>query len=514
MNFEALQQENQRLIRLLELEKSKREIAEKSLLHKDLIIRKLQHELFIRGSEKRRVALVLSQLELFQSENLEQALALEQKESIRPKVGNQVKPKRKALPAELPREEIINDLCPEHKTCACCGKELKKIGEECSERLEVIPMQFFVVKTITPRYACPDHPEEGVFQNHICPQIVKKGIPGASLVAQVLVGKYIDHNPLERQVKIFERHGIRLAKSTMCGWLDKAHESLEPVFAQLQKRVLESKAIQADETTFKVQQNNKKMKPINGYMWTYVGDQKFVWTRWNDSRSGEEPTHFLERFQGKYLQCDGYSGYNKVVATQNLRRQGCMAHARRKYVEALDSGEKQASKMLELIGELYAIEKELRSNPSLDVLATRHSKAKPILLAMKELAQEQTNTNTPQSSLGKASGYFLREYDHLAIYCEEAYLEIDNNRVERTIRPIALGRKNHLFAGSPDGAEWAASFYSLVETAKLHQIEPWRYISYLFQNLGDDGKCKPLLPDEVALILQKRKEILEKENAD
>ncbi len=408
---------------------------------------------------------------------------------------------RQALPPELTREEIRLDIPDEDKICPCCQKEMTVFTEEVSEVLEYKAAEFYVKKTVRPKYACPHHPEEGVVISSLPSRIIPKGIPSESLLAHLLVSKYVDHLPLDRLSSILGRIGVDVAKSSMADWVQKSAEALKPLAEALKNKVLDCRIINADETTYKVQQNSHKINKeiIRGYLWGYIGNRKYVFFEWQDSRSGKGPLIFLKGYAGDYLQTDAYSGYNPFLKINTeIKSVGCMAHVRRNFVEADTTKDPRASYYIQQIQKLYHLEKEIKELTVDEINLRRQAEAIPVLKELKEKAEEEKKSVLPKSLLGKAIQYMLNQWVSLCRYCEDGELQIDNNIIERSIRPIAIGRKNWLFSGSTEGAKASAIIYSLIATCHLNNINPAEYLNQtlrLIPNIHKD-QIATLLPDQ------------------
>lgn len=409
---------------------------------------------------------------------------------------------RTQLPDHLERIEEIIELPENERVCDECGADLEEIGEDITEELEYIPAKLIVRKIIRKKYACPKETLHGVWRAKLPSRIIPKAIAGPQLISQILISKYVDHLPLERQEQVFKRLGCRVAKTTMSDWLKLVQAKLDPLLECLKNRMLDSRILNCDETTFKVQQNSKKGPKINGYLWSYIGDKKWVWFDWQPGRSVRGPRDVLKGTTGEYLQSDGYQVYDRIVEEMGLTHLACWAHARRKFVEAFESGSKQAEPVIGLIAKLYGIEKEIREADFEDaeIVKTRRDKSLPVLHEIKAVLENLSVTAVPKGPIGKACQYTLSRFEELCAYCEDGGLEIDNNIVERSIRPVAVGRKNWLFAGSPEGAKWTAGFYSLIETCKLHRVDPAKYLTAVLHHLPDyeDEDMTTLLPDAYA----------------
>lgn len=397
-------------------------------------------------------------------------------------------PGRHPLPADLPRKEILIE--PKEDI-----SKLKKIGEEITETLDYTPAKFFVNRYIRPKYARPQG--EGILTAPMPSRPIEKGMAEAGLLAIILIEKYLDHLPLYRQIQRFKRAGIKIADSTIGDWVARVCKLIDSLYQAHRKDVLTQSYLMADETTIKVLDRKVKGKAHLGYHWAYFSPiKKLVLFDYQPSRKKEEPLKCLANFQG-YLQTDGYPGYDQFEGKKGIVMLNCMAHARRKFFEA---GEKlpEVIYALEVFHKLYAIERQAReeefTHPKRQVL--REEKAKPIWEEFKHWMIENYPKQTPKTKLRKAIGYTLRRWQKLGVYILKGELEIDNNLIENQIRPIALGRKNYLFAGSHQGAKRAAMIYSLLATCKMKDINPYIWLKDVLEKIPEHpvNKVAELLP--------------------
>jgi transposase len=410
---------------------------------------------------------------------------------------------RQELPAELPRIVKVLDVPEEDRVCPLTGKPLRLLATVATEVLEIKLPEFYVVRYERKQYVCVDHPEEGITAMSLPSRIIPKGIAGESLLAFILTSKFIDHMPLERICKALERSGVTLSRKTLSDWVIACGRSLEPLRLTLQRKILESRVVNADETTYKVLPNHRGGPKVNGYLWGFVGDRKYLLFEWNDGRSSSHPLTFLEGAQCEWLQTDAYSGYGPVLqANPSMLAMGCWAHVRRKFAEAEKIGEKPAKPYLDFIAELYAVEKQIRENclSEDEALALRKEKSSPVLALLIAHARSEKPSHLPKSLMGKAIGYMDNHWTALTSFATDGGLEIDNNIIERAIRPVALGRKNWLFSGSDIGAQTAALVISLVGTCKLCNVEPSKYLCNVLRILPNfQGKdYADLLPNALA----------------
>lgn len=435
----------------------------------------------------------------FEVEALEEVIQIEKIEYTREKPKKK-HPGRIALPDHLPVEEII--LQPKEDTTG-----LQCIGKEVTDKLELIPAKLFIKRYIRPKYI--QHSADGLSSKGIIAELpsfaIDKGIAGESLLAQVMVDKFVDHLPTYRQVERFKRSGIKIPYATITGWQSKVCELLAPLYEVLKHRVLSQGYLQVDETPIAVQdKNNKSGKTHKGYHWVYHSPlEQVVLFDYRPSRSREGPTELLKNFKG-YLQTDGYSVYESFGKHKDITLLGCMAHARRGFEKALDYDKDKAGYAMELFQRLYAIERKAREEDLSH--KQRHElrlkKALPICNELgKWIASEYKNT-LPKSALGKAMAYCLTRWDNLIGYLHDGVLEIDNNLVENAIRPVALGRKNYLFAGSHRAAQNAAMIYSFFATCKKHNVEPYQWLHRVLQIIQDYkvSKLTELLPQNFTKI--------------
>ena len=413
----------------------------------------------------------------------EDSLEIEdEKETI---IYERSKKKRTRLPENLPREEVIVDLEEKDKVCIHDGAQLKKIGEEVSEKIEIVPAKVFVKKTIRYMYACPCC-DEGMKTAAAPKALLPKTMASASLVAYTIIAKFMDGLPLYRQEKIYARIGVTLTRQSMARWLIEVSQKLMPLYNLLQEDLLSRHYLNMDETTVQVLKEDGKKATSKSYMWVRYasGINPVVLFDYSPSRSGQVPLELLEGFSG-YLQVDGYAAYNAVCEKNKLIRLGCMDHARRKFKDAFStSGGKDIGKRgLVFFKSLYKIEDEIEKMTPDEKRKVRQERSKPILEEMKNWVNEKRTKITPKSVSGKAINYFYNEYVYLVRYLEDGRLNISNCGVENKIRPFAIGRKNWLFSDSVEGAKSSAMFYSLIETAKANNVEPFDWLRRVLEKL-------------------------------
>jgi transposase len=407
----------------------------------------------------------------------------------------------------LHRVKNVVDVPESEKTCSCCGSQKKQIGEEITEELEYKPAFFYVNQTIRPKFVCANCPDNGVTTAELPPRPIDKGIAGPGLLSYIIVSKYVDHLPLYRLEQMFKRYQIHINRSTMAGWIAQLCVHLEAVYREMKRQLIEASfLIQADETTLKVQNDTVPDKCDLGYMWPFVGDGKIAVFEFRDSRSREGPTDFLSGFTGRYLMSDGYAGYNQVIGKNQLSHLMCWAHARRKFFEKKDQDLQFADQVLGLIKELYMVERDAVTMTPDDRKTMRLERSVTVLDKIKNLLENPGKVILPKNDINVAINYTLNHWKQLTTFIEDGRLPIDNNLVENAIRPVALGRKNWLFAGSPEGAKRMAIIYSLVATCKLNGINPYEYFVDVLPKVAayDQRKVADLTPIEWKMIREKK----------
>jgi transposase len=380
---------------------------------------------------------------------------------------------RKALPKDLPRQRVVHEVPEDRRKCGCCGETMQPFGEDVTEELDYAPAKLFVREHVRPKYACKAC-QEGVAQADLPARPIEKGRPGPGLLAQVLVAKYVDHLPLARQSRIFLRHGIELPRSTLCDWVGVCARELDAIVLELKREALASGLVQADETPITVLEEHDGKRRRQCWLWVYRGKAGETVFDFRPTRARDGPADFLRSYRG-YLQRDGYQGYNGLPA--EIVGVGCWAHARRHFFEALPSDEARATEAIALVGRLYAVEREAKGLAPAERAALRSAKAAPVLLEIRARLDAWAAVALPRSPFGQAVGYALGQWPTLVRYLESGEIEIDNNAVEREIRPVALGRKNWLFAGSYEGGRRAAVLYSLIASCKAAGADPYAYFA-------------------------------------
>lgn len=392
-------------------------------------------------------------------------------------------PGRQALPEYLRRATTI--FAPLEDVSM-----LRKIGEEITEILEYQPGELYVKRIVRPEYIRMS--ADGINGKRVIAPMPSLPIPksyvGGSLLAYLLVSKFVDHLPVYRILQIFKRQKVDIPDSTVVNWIEAGYKLLEALFELYQKLILQTGYLHVDETTTKVLDKSKKGTTHQGYYWVYYdGIQKNALFKYAPGRGGIWPRETLNGFKG-YMQVDGYDGYSQFKTAEDISVLHCWAHVRRKFYDIQGLYADKSNLILSLIQDLYTVERHCRENklPDDQIKVYRLEHAKPVLTTIHNtLKTYQMQEVLPGSPMGKAINYTLNLWDGLEVYLDEGYLQIDNNPVENSIRPVAIGRKNYLFAGSHKGAERSAMFYSFFAACKNHNIEPQAWLTYVLENIND-----------------------------
>lgn len=430
---------------------------------------------------------------------------------------------RKALPAELPRERIEYELPEEEQCCSECGERMHKMGEELRSELNIIPAHVKVIEHVRFKYGCRNCEKN----NDKVPikiaegpnPVIKKGYASPSSVAHVLTAKFVDGVPLYRQEKQFERLGLEISRSVLSDWSLKGGEILEPIYNASRQVLIGQNVLHADETTLQVLKEPGRAAETKSYLWMYRTAERdgppIVLYEYQATRSGEHPMKFLSGFSG-YLHADGYSGYNGLCTPKEPDKPplvilcGCWTHFRRKFDEALKAqppGKRNGGRAKEAIGiinQLFLIDRSLKKHTPEERLAARQEKSLPVVEGLRKWLECLKGEVLPKSLLGTAVTYGMNQWEKLMRFLEDGRIELSNNLAERSIRPFVIGRKNFLFCNTPRGAKASAVVYSIIETAKENGLNPYAYLTYLFERLPnmdttDAVAIESLLPWNVKL---------------
>ena len=407
--------------------------------------------------------------------------------------------KRQKLPEHLPRTEKIIEVPKEKKICPVCQGNKTIIGYDISEVLEYVPGYFVVIKYKREKRVCKSC-EEGMVVAPPANKLIEKGIPGVGLLTEIIISKYRDHLPLYRLEKRFARLGVSVPRSSMSSWIQTITESLlSPLVDRLRENVLNAYLTQSDDTTIKVLDRDHPKNIRLGYFWFYTGDHKYVYIDFRPGRSRDGPIDILKSRESGYLLTDGYSGYARLYNGDeaNLTNVGCWMHARRYFYKAYDQNDLNAFPVLEMIKELYRIERESGSDES-ERLKRRQTESKAVIDQLNDWLKVNHSKFPPLSLMGKAATYLSNQWESLTQFLNDGKLPLDNGEVERAIRPVAVGRKNYLFAGSKRGARNAAVIYSLLATCELNGVNPYDYFKDILDKLANNwpaNQIDDLLPD-------------------
>jgi transposase len=403
-------------------------------------------------------------------------------------------PLRAEIPAHLPRRiEVIE---PEN-----IPEGSKKIGEAITEILEYESANIYVRQIVRPKYIIESNDEATRIAIAELPSLpIPKGNAGPSMLAHVLVNKFVDHLPFYRQSQIFKRQGLYIAESTIGGWFSASCNLLDFVYQKQKTMILSSNYLMADETPIAVLTSDKPGATHKGYYWVYYDPvNRLVLFDYRKTRGREGPEELLKNFSG-HLQTDGYTAYNNLKNQSNITQLACMAHARRKFEHAKDNDSERATWAMSMIQKLYDIERLAREESLLpeEITQLRLEQAKPVLDEMGKWLKEQINLTLPKSAIGGAIAYTLTLWPRLIRYIDDGRFQIDNNLIENSIRPVALGRKNYLFAGSHEAAQNAAVIYSLLATCKINDVEPLAWLTQTLATISDypANQLHKLLPGQ------------------
>jgi transposase len=409
------------------------------------------------------------------------------------------KPTRRVLPDHLPREIRRHE--PKETVCPQCQGELRKLGEDVAEVLEHVPESFRVIRHVRTKLSCTKC--DCIVQAAAPSRPIARGLAGPGLLAHVLVSKYCDHQPLYRQSEIYARQGVELERSTLADWVGGSSKLLEPLVEALRRYVMSAGKLHADDTPVPVLAPGQG-KTKTGRLWTYVRDDRpagdrsapAVWFAYSPDRKGEHPERHLQKFSGT-LQADAYAGFNQLYHDGQIQQASCWAHVRRHFYDLEQAhASAVAREALVRIGALYGIEEEIRGRPPDERRTVRQARTKPLLESLRQWFETTLSKLSRKSDTTAAIRYALTRWDALTRFVDDGRIEIDNNAAERSLRGVALGRKNYLFAGSDAGGERAAAIYSLVGSAKLNELDPEAYLREVLTRIADYpiNRVQELLP--------------------
>lgn len=490
------------------------------VVSRDEMIAKLMTEIarlkrwqFGRSAEKFEGTLAQLQLALGDLQGSEKKATVPDEAALAAEDSTQETQKRKvvplrrasrSLPAHLPRETVVHQ--PSTCSCPACGAAMRKLGEDIAEMLDFVPGYFKVIRHVRPKLSCGHC--SMIIQEPAPSRPIERGLPAAGLLAQVIVAKYADHLPLYRQQGIYRRAGVDLDRATLAGWVADAARLLEPLAAAIGRYVLEAEKVHGDDTPVPVLDPGRG-RTKTGRLWTYVRDDRpagsrappAVWYRYSPDRQGVHPREHLARYRG-ILQADGYGGYAAIYETGRVVEAACWAHVRRKFYDIFVSDRSPiAAETIRRIGLMYAIEREIRGQVPQIRRTVRQERTAGILGDLNAWLNATLRTVSRKSDLAGAIKYALVRWEALTRFCEDGRIEIDNNTAERSIRPLVLGRRNYLFAGSDGGGTSAAVLYSLIGTALLNGVEPYAYLREVLGRIADHpiNRIEELLPWHIDL---------------
>ena len=469
--------------------------------HLKLLIAKLRRMQFGRKSEKveRQIEQLELHLEDLEANRAESVPPTEKQPATSNTIPPASKPSRRALPDHLPRETKTHE--PAEQACPECGGPLKKLGEDVSEILEYVPASFKVIRHVRPKLCCTGC--DAIVQAAAPSRPIERGVAGPGLLAHILTAKYCDHLPLYRQSGMYAREGVDLDDSTLADWVGASSRLLQPLLEVLRRYVMDCDKLHADDTPVPVlAPGNGKTK--TGRLWTYVRDDRpagslaapAVWFAYSPDRKGEHPQQHLSKFTG-ILQADGYAGFNQIYESGRVQEAACWAHVRRKFYDLKEAHKSPiATEAVERIAPLYGIEEEIRGRSPDERREVRNARSRPLLAAIHEWLEASLAKLSKKSDTSAAIRYALARWDALVRFCDDGRIEIDNNSAERALRAVAIGRKNYLFAGSDRGGDRAATFYSLIGTAKLNGLDPEAYLRQVLTRIADHpiSRIEELLP--------------------
>lgn len=467
------------------------ENEEREIEHLRAQLEKLRRMLFGTRSEKlrRQVQEVEAQLKLH-----EQVGDRHSGRENDPQVPRQLRQSRhrRPLPEHLPRE--INRLEPVETGCPECGSDLNYLGEVSAEQLELVACALKVIRTVRVKKTCVKC--DCIVEAPAPSRPIDRGIAGPGLLARVLTSKYCEHSPLYRQTEILARQGVDLSRALLSNWVDACCRLMAPLNDALYRYVMDTRKLHTDDTPVPVLSPGRK-KTKTGRIWTYVRDSRnagssdppAAWFAYSPDRQGKHPQQHLRQYRG-VLQADAFAGYDRLFSAEReggaLIEAACWAHARRKIHDVyISAGGGTAEEALKRIGELYAIEEEIRGKPEAERLAVRQSRSRPLLDSLHDWMVDKSSLLSKKSRLGESFAYALNQWYALCYYADDGLAEPDNNAAERALRAVCLGKKNYIFFGSDHGGERGALLYGLIGTCKLNGIDPEAYLRHILRVLPE-----------------------------
>jgi transposase len=488
---------NMELSAIIERQKTQNEQLASRLHLFEEKVRHLTNKLFGKSSER----IVPEQGRLFNEAEIIADQEPEEESEIQTITYERKKRGRKPLPKDFPRERIEYDLPEEEQCCPECSERMHKMGEDVRSELKIIPAQVVIVEHVRFKYGCRNCEKNNeTVPIKIAPApnpVIKKGNASPSSMAYVMTTKFVDGVPLYRQEKHFERLGLDISRSVLSNWMIKGSELLALIYVAAHHALIDQEILFVDETTLQVLREPGRSAETKSYMWLYRTGRDgppIILYEYQETRAGEHPKKFLSGFKG-YVHCDGYSGYNSLVVPKNvdgppdIKLCGCWAHLRRKANDALKGlpSDKRhgcrAKELLNQINQLFLIDREFEKHTPEARQAAREEKSRPVVDKLRNWLDGIKDDVLPKSLLGTAITYALNQWDRLTRFFEDGRLELSNNRAERSIKPFIIGRKNFLFCNTPSGANASAIIYSIIEMAKANGLNPYAYLTYLFEKL-------------------------------
>ena len=495
----SLQDDKDRLEKEYDTIQKEKECISLELLQEKELTKFLRRSLYGRRTEKSKYSdfEVCHQMSLTFDE-AEISNEVSEEEKVEGKKEGKKKVGRKPLPTTLERKDVEHKLEGKDLLCSC-GETLEEIGEEVTEELDYNPATVVIRRHRRKKYACKKGCEEVVRRAPIPFKPLPKAMVSSSVLSDLLVKKYEDHLPLYRQSLILKRYGIEIPRSTLCKWFLGCAKKLSPIVDLMKEELLLRDYVCSDETGVRVLGDNNAIN----YMWVHLSglrERRIVVYDYQSDRSGESGVKLLSRFKG-YHQSDGYSGYSELHNRDGVIGIGCMAHARRKFmsiVKAVGTKSGVSGMIVNLMNDLYTIEREISGYDPSIIKKHRHKRSKPIIKKLKKILLEYKDRASPQSELGKAIGYCLNQWMKLISYLKDGRIRIDNNDAERAIKPFVIGRKNWLFSNSINGAKGSATIYSIIESCKANNINAYHYIKFLLDNIHNHkDNLRKIMPHNI-----------------